>query len=63
VEATELLALAASYLEPSDELHLPWLGGCVAMKKTATAPVNEQFALEHGPVEIVDLPMKNGDFL
>ena len=24
--------------------------------------VNKQFAIENGPVEIVDLPIKNGDF-
>jgi len=24
--------------------------------------VNKQFAIENGPVEIVDLPIKHGDF-
>ena len=30
--------------------------------KTCYPPVIEQFAVENGPVEIVDFPMKHGNF-
>ena len=44
------------------DLYRRWATQTIAKLVNIPSGKHSQFAIEHGPVEIVDLPIENGDF-